>query len=157
MQKLKGNKDLLKIAAIILVFAAVFLWIKVYPTIEDSLIENPDELEITRIIPIENGQYAEQWYNGNNLTDDLYTAIKELLVPLTTTRTFECDGVVGGAIIGDSSLNDSKYYIYVMDGDLEKTILLGKENTCTIRGKGVRSINDSESIIADLDALLDAA
>lgn len=157
MQKLKENKDLLKIAAIILVFAAVFLWIKIYPTIEDPLIENPDELQITRIIPIENGQYAEQWYNGNNLTDDLHTAVKELLVPLTTTRTFEGDGVVGGSIIGDSSLNDSKYYIYVMDGELEKTILLGKENTCTIRGNGVRSINDSESIIADLDALLDAA
>ena len=157
MQKLKENRDLVAIVVILLAIAAIFLWIKIYPTIEDPLIENPDELHIIQITPIENGEYAERWYIGDKLTDELSTSVKELLVPLTTTRTFKGDGVVGGVITGSSSLNDSKYYITVVDGDKEKDIWLGKESTCTIRGKEIRNINDPESIIAELYALLAAA
>ena len=148
MQKIKENCDLIAIAAILLAFVLLFIWIKIYPTIEDPLIEYPEETSVLIIDLFEDGERAESWYRGEHITEDMEKAIIEILFSAETKKSFDADK--------GQSLDDVRYCIMLVDGDKSKTIWFGVENICHVDNEEFYDIIDSDGIIAELDALFTA-
>jgi len=153
MQKLKENRDLVAIAAILLAFVMLFIWIKIYPTIEDPLIEDPDDTWIIVIDLFEDAERAKTWRKGDNLTDDMEKSIIEMLSSMEIKKSFD----VGKG----QSLDDTNYCIMLFDGNTSKTIWFGNESFCRVDNEGLCDIVTSDDVVAEtiteLDALLAAA
>ena len=151
MQKIKNNRELVAIAAILFAFIAIFLWIKIYPTIEDPLVENSDEVTILMINKYQDTEMVGSWGVGENkMKSVLQQQVVSVLGKGSTHRVF----LVG---THTNQMFGTMYRIELQDGNKHKSIWLGGDRSYVLIGeKTYRYIIDSDIIIAELDALLTA-
>ena len=151
MKRLKKNFDLIVIAAIVIVFVAVSIWIKVYPTIQDPLIDSTEGLEVNYIIQRQDTDTVSEWGIGPRKIDSgLQQEVLDVLETGTTTRVFRSSNA------GKVS-QGTTYEISILDGEIEKRIMIGKGTTtyADIRdGENVRTINEPEQLVAALEEVL---
>ncbi len=151
MRKLRKNLDLVVIAFILIVFVVISIWIKVYPTIQDPLIESTGNLKVNYIIQRQDTDTVSEWGIAPEVIDaDLQQEVLDILKTGTTTRVFRSSNA-GKVVHGIT------YEISILDGEIEKRIMIGKESTTYAdihEGEDVRKINDPEQLIAALEEVL---
>ena len=151
IQKLREKRDLVVIVGILLAFAAVFLWIKIYPAIEDPLIKHHDEVTIQIINKYQDTDMVGSWGAGENKMESaLQQQVVSVLGKGSTHRVF----LVG---THTNKMFGTMYRIELQDGNKHKSIWLGGDHSYVLIGeKTYRYIIDPDIIIAELDALLTA-
>ena len=151
MRKLKENFDFIVIGGILLVSVVVFVWVKIYPTIVDPLIENPDQFKVNYIVEYQDEYIVATWGRGTPAIDnELNREMLDILEDKSATRVFRSENTGKG-------LNGNTYYISFSDGDTMKEIIMGENDTTygdISDGKRIGNINESERLIAEIREVL---